>query len=182
MIKNKYAIPNYATADDIKRIRFKLGMSQKEFAELMGISKPTIERWESGKTEITGPIVLLMKIIDNNPEYIEKLEIPKKAYRTRLYYMKNQIICTIIDVDTLNQKVKIRNYTDNLMFRAFGRIEEPTYQDYEEFLKSRCFPESRDKLKLVLKDLNLPFYDPFMIIQKTEGRMAEDDFWIKIEE
>ena len=78
--------------------------------------------------------------------------------------------------------MKIRNYTDNLMFRAFGRIEEPTYQDYEEFLKSRCFPESRDKLKLVLKDLNLPFYDPFMIIQKTEGRMAEDDFWIKIEE
>ena len=96
MIKNKYAIPNYATADDIKRIRFKLGMSQKEFAELMGISKPTIERWESGKTEITGPIVLLMKIIDNNPEYIEKLEIPKKAYRTRLYYMKNQILSRFV--------------------------------------------------------------------------------------
>ena len=69
-----------------------------------------------------------------------------------------------------------------MIFRAFGRIEEPTYQDYEEFLKSRCFPETRDKLKLVLQDLNLPFYDPFLIIQKTEGRMAEDDFWIKIEE
>ena len=52
---------------------------------------------------------------------------------------------------------------------------------YEDFLKSRCFPETRDKLKLVLDDLNLPFYDPFMIIQKTEGKMAEDDFWIKIE-
>ena len=32
-----------------------------------------------------------------------------------------------------------------------------------------------------LKELNLPFYDPFMIIQKTQGRMAEDDFWIQIE-
>jgi len=42
-------------------------------------------------------------------------------------------------------------------------------------------PESRDKMKLILKDLGLPFYDPIMIIEKTEGRMAEDDFWIRIE-
>ena len=28
---------------------------------------------------------------------------------------------------------------------------------------------------------DVPFYDPFMIIEKTEGRMAEDDFWIRIE-
>ena len=33
----------------------------------------------------------------------------------------------------------------------------------------------------ILKDLGLPFYDPIMIIEKTEGRMAEDDFWIRIE-
>ena len=39
----------------------------------------------------------------------------------------------------------------------------------------------RDKMKLILKDLGLPFYDPIMIIEKTEGRMAEDDFWIRIE-
>ena len=36
-------------------------------------------------------------------------------------------------------------------------------------------------MKLILKDLDLPFYDPLMIIQKTEGRMAEDHFWIRIE-
>ena len=36
-------------------------------------------------------------------------------------------------------------------------------------------------MKLILKDLGLPFYDPIMIIEKTEGRMAEDDFWIRIE-
>ena len=35
--------------------------------------------------------------------------------------------------------------------------------------------------KLVLRDLGIPFYDPYLIIQKTEGRMAEDDFWIRIE-
>lgn len=68
------------------------------------------------------------------------------------------------------------------MFRAFGVVETPDYDQYLEFLESRCFPSSRDKMKLILKDLDLPFYDPMMmIIEKTEGRMAEDDFWIRIE-
>lgn len=67
------------------------------------------------------------------------------------------------------------------MFRAFGIVENPKYEEYLEFLESRCFPRTRDKMKLVLEDLDLPFYEPFMIIEKTEGRMAEDDFWIKIE-
>lgn len=96
--------------------------------------------------------------------------------------MYKQMICTIIDVDVLEQKVKIINYTDKLMFRAFGSNLNPTFDDYNEFLKSRCFPETRDKIKVVLADLDLPFYDPFIIIQKTEGRMAEDNFWIKIED
>ena len=37
-------------------------------------------------------------------------------------------------------------------------------------------------MKIMLEELNLPVYDPFLIGQKTEGRMAEDDFWIQIEE
>ncbi len=36
-------------------------------------------------------------------------------------------------------------------------------------------------MKLILADLGLPFYDPFLIIEKTEGRMAEDNYWIRIE-
>ena len=59
--------------------------------------------------------------------------------------------------------------------------QKPDIEDYREFLESRCFPRTRDKMKLVLKDLGIPFYDPYLIIQKTEGRMAEDDFWIRIE-
>ena len=82
---------------------------------------------------------------------------------------------------TVQRKVKIYNYTNNFIKKAFGRNEKPTFEEYEEFLESRCFPRQRDKIKLVLEDLNLPFYDPFMIIEKTEGRMAEDDFWIRIE-
>ena len=181
MKKTQYAISKYVTAKDVKRVRGKLNMTQIEFANLIGASKPTIERWESGKENISGPIVLLLNMLENNLEYVEKIKIPEKKVPLRLYYMYNQMICTVIDVSIKDHTVKIYNYTNHIMFRAFGVNENPTFEDSEEFLRSRCFPETRDKLKLVLKDLDLPFYDPYMIIEKTEGRMAEDDFWIKIE-
>ena len=41
------------------------------------------------------------------------------------------------------------------------------------FFGVSLFPKKRDKMKLILKDLDLPFYDPLMIIQKTEGRMQK---------
>ena len=87
----------------------------------------------------------------------------------------------MIDVDEINRRVRVRNYTDNLLYRAFGINGNPTYEDYEEFLKSRCFPETRDKIKIELELLGIPFYDPMLIIEKTNGRMAEDEFWIYIE-
>ena len=99
----------------------------------------------------------------------------------RLWYMYHDFVCTIIDVDEMEKKVLIHNYISNPLYRAFGVNTEPTYDEYVEFIKSRCFPESRDKLKLELKRLDIPFYDPIMIIEKTQGRMADDDFWIKLE-
>lgn len=178
----KYAISDYVTSKDIKRVRYKLNMTQKEFAELIGSSKPTIERWESGKEKITGPIVLLLNMLENNNEYIDNIIIPKKNYPIRLFYMYNQMICTLIDVDIKKRDILIKNYTNKIMFRAFGINEHPTFDDYLDFLKSRCFPKTKDKLEIILSDLNIPFYDPFLIIEKTKGKMAEDDFWIKIEE
>ncbi len=181
MGNKKYAVLGYITADVVKRVRKKVNLTQKEFAGFIGVSKPTIERWETGKSKITGPVVLLLQILDEHPEYIDSFLIPPKKYPLRLYYMYKEKICTIIDVDDNNRQVQIYNYTKQVMFRAFGNELNPTYEEYVDFLKSRTFPETRDKLKLVLKDLDLPFYDPFMIIEKTNGKMAEDDFWIRIE-
>lgn len=111
----------------------------------------------------------------------EDFVVPEKKYPLRLWYMEGNHVCTVIDVDERQRKVEIQNYTDDYISRAFGIDEHPTYEEYESFLESRCFPRTRDKMKLMLRDLDLPFYDPFMIIEKTKGRMAEDDFWIRIE-
>ena len=148
-------------------------LTQKDFAKLVNVSQKTIERWESENRDITGPVTTLVHILNEYPQIEENLRVPEKEYPIRLWYMFKSEICTIIDVDERGRKVKIYNYTNNFI--------KKTFEEYEEFLESRCFPRQRDKIKLVLEDLNLPFYDPFMIIEKTEGRMAEDDFWIRIE-
>ena len=177
----EFAVNDCVSAEEIKNVRKSLGLTQKEFARLIGSSKPTVERWEREQGNIKGPIVLLIKMLCHYPDYVEKLEIPEKRLPVRMWYMYKNTKCTLIDVDETKQLVRIKNYTDNVMFMAFGNNTNPDIEDYREFLKSRCFPETRDKLKLVLKDLGIPFYAPYLIIKKTEGRMAEDDFWIKIE-
>ena len=131
--------------------------------------------------KITGPITLLSQVLLLYPDLAEEMTVPEKKYPLRLWYYYKDVVCTIIDVDIVNQRVSIKNYTNNLIFRAFGRNEHPTFSDYEDFLSSRCFPAERDKMKLMLAELDIPFYDPLMIIEKTNGRMAEDDFWIRIE-
>lgn len=176
---HQYIITDGITAEQIKEKRNSLNLTQKEFAEIVGVSKPTIERWETSDRSITGPIVQLLQFL--NREYIESITIPEKDFPIRMWYMHKDKVCTLIDVHEGKQIVRIKNYTKNRQFMAFGANKNPSFEDYEDFLRSRCFPESRDKMKLILKDLNLPFYDPFLIIEKTQGRMAEDDFWIKVE-
>ena len=175
-----YAIPEYTTAEGIKAARKSLGMNQREFAEFVKVSTPTVERWEGSSDKITGPIVVLVALIMRDAELAQRLEIPDRKLKVRLYYMYEDMICTVIDADEVARVVEIYNYTDNLMKRAFGVNNKPSFEDYEEFLESRCFPKTRDKLKIELESLDIPYYDPMLIISKTEGRMANDKFWIKI--
>ena len=176
-----YVINKSINGKDVKRMRTLLGMTQKEFAEFVCASKRTVENWENSEGEITGPIVTLSEILLRYPQMVQKLEVPPKGRGLRLWYMYENTVCSVIDVDELARQVKVYNYIDNPLWRAFGVNTEPTYEDYEEFLESRCFPRTRDKIKLELKKLGIPFYDPIMIIEKTEGRMADDPCHIRIE-
>ena len=49
ILKKEYLVPRYITAGEIKETRKALKLSQEEFAELLGCSKPTVVRWENGK-------------------------------------------------------------------------------------------------------------------------------------
>ena len=177
----KYIFNETVTGFEIKKLRESLGMTQKDFASFTCSSLRTVENWEKEGNIVKGPIVSLLEILSRNPDIASEMEVPAKENGLRLWYMYENRVCTIIDSDEVNRTVKISNYSDNPLFCAFGVNTKPSFDDYEEFLESRCFPRTRDKIKLELKRLDLPFYDPLMIIEKTEGRMAEDHFWIKIE-
>lgn len=177
----EYVIGKQATGDDFRRARDMLHMTQKEFAAFTGSSLRTVENWENKKEPVTGPVVTLLELLLRWPELARRLELPERRLKLRLWYMYKSTVCTVIDVDELTRQVEIHNYINNPLYRAFGVNTEPEYEDYEAFLESRCFPRTRDKMKLELRELGIPFYDPIMIIEKTEGRMADDDFWIRTE-
>ncbi|MCD8231407.1 MAG: helix-turn-helix domain-containing protein [Clostridiales bacterium] len=181
MNREAYVLPDAVTPEQIKAIRKKLKLTQAGFADFICVSKKTVERWETGKESVSGPIVPLISMLGEYPDFEQKMRVPKKEFSLRLWYMYQNEVCTIIDVEERLRKVKMYNFTNDLIKRAFGRVEEPSFEQYEEFLESRCFPPERDKMKLQLEHLGLPFYDPILIIEKTQGRMAEDFFWIRIE-
>lgn len=106
-------------------------------------------------------------------------EKPAEGYTLRMTYMYKQHPCTIIDVDFLNQRLIVQNKTKDILHRAFGVMENPTWDDFEWFLKERCFPATCGNVRTLLDELKLTSYDPLQIVEKTKGRTAEDDMWLK---
>ncbi|MDO4413598.1 MAG: helix-turn-helix domain-containing protein [Erysipelotrichaceae bacterium] len=177
----EYAFSETIASDEIKELRKRLNMTQKEFAALIRVSPKTVAKWEISKEPVSGPIVMLCRLLWERPETVDYYTVNKKEYPLRLKYYYKNILCTIIDVNLIRRIVKIRNYTSDTLHCAFGRNLNPSFEEYMDFLRSRCFPESRDKMKIELNQLDIPYYDPLLIIQKTEGKMADDSFRIEIE-
>lgn len=102
----------------------------------------------------------------------------------RLYlfsYYDDQTLCSKIGADYTAQTVCFENYIDNFLRTAFGNNPAPTWEDFQTFLEERCIPRSRAGLREYLETIGVDRYDPLDIILKTEGRMAEDDQWIRVE-
>lgn len=95
-------------------------------------------------------------------------------------YYNGDALCTLIYADKTVQDLCAENYTDILVKTAFGKNLLPTWADLESFLEERCIPRQRAGLREYLEALGLDEYDPLAIIQKTKGRMAEDDQWMEV--
>lgn len=112
-------------------------------------------------------------------KYLNDNERISDGCTLRITYMNQDAPCTVIDVDFMNERILIQNKTDDLIHRAFGVNEQPTWEDFEIFLRDRCFPETRGNKKSILRSLGLDYYDPLAIVEKTEGRISEDNLWMK---
>lgn len=54
----------------VVRVRLKSGLSQAQFAAVLGVSKRTLEQWEQGRREPSGAAQTLLKIAERYPEVL----------------------------------------------------------------------------------------------------------------
>jgi putative transcriptional regulator len=55
---------------DVKRVRSRLGVSQTEFAMMIGVSVATLRNWEQGRRVPEGPARALLIVASKNPEAV----------------------------------------------------------------------------------------------------------------
>ena len=124
-------------------------------------------------------------IIIRPEQSVEQYKVARLAQGHELMeirYYNGNALCTLIYADKTAQDLCIENYTDNLVKTAFGKNPLPSWEDLKTFLEERCIPRQRAGLREYLEALGLDEYDPLAIIQKTKGRMAEDDQWMEVRE
>lgn len=55
---------------DVKSVRDKLGVSQAEFALMIGVSVATLRNWEQGRRTPDGPALALLRVAARNPQAV----------------------------------------------------------------------------------------------------------------
>jgi putative transcriptional regulator len=55
---------------DVKRIRSRYGLSQSEFAAMLGISVATLRNWEQGRRAPEGPARVLLQVAAKHPDAV----------------------------------------------------------------------------------------------------------------
>ena len=160
------------------RERHEMGETLTALAKEYGVSRQTLSGYMNPKNpEMEQICATVRKWMELNHRF---RDVQTVDYTMRMDYMCEDECCTVILVDFKNERIVVQNETDDILHRAFGIKAKPTWEDFMEFLESRCFPRTRDKLRLVLEDVGVDSYDPLAIVEKTKGRMAEDLQWIKI--
>ena len=124
---------------------------------------------------------IVIRPVQPNDINIFKSEAIKSGHNVVQYeYFDKETLCSTIICDFTNKNLRVVNHTDNLLKTAFGIQNKPTWNDFMEFMAERCVPKTRDNLSEILKELNLHNYDAVAIVEKTQGKMAEDEQWLKV--
>ena len=83
-----------SVGSEIRRIRKKLKMTQREIAAVLGIGKMAFSRYERGQSRPTAPLVSLLRLVDRHPELIAEIQEPSSIGQ-----FSTKTVCSVTDSD-----------------------------------------------------------------------------------
>ena len=152
---------------------YKVSLPSKWVAEL-GLTDTKMEILFDGERIIVSPHLSMDEFLEKKESLCHKL--------LKLEFYDGEILCTKIIADFTDETLSVENTTEHIVKTAFGKKEVPTRDDFLNFLEERCVPRSRSGIREYLEAIGAEEYNPLEIIKKTNGRMAEDNQWLKWEE
>ena len=103
----------------VKQFRKKNHLTQAALANIMGVKKKTIEKWEQGVNRVSGSSAVLLQLFDSNPEllrerYRVETIVPEKLPQTEYQSLtaKSLDVDAQVVSDISGEKLKI-NVSDN---------------------------------------------------------------------
>ena len=152
---------------------YKVSLPSKWVTEL-GLANTKMEISFDGEKIIISPHLSMQEFLEKRQSLCHKL--------MKFEFYDGVILCTQIIADFTDKTLSVENTTEHIVKTAFGKNETPTWEDFLNFLEERCLPRSRSGIREYLETIGVEEYEPLEIIKKTDGRMAEDNQWIKWEE
>ena len=64
---------------DVAALRRRLGLTQEQFAQRFGLEVSTVRNWEQKRTSLDGPAALLVKVMERDPELVERAAAEEAA-------------------------------------------------------------------------------------------------------
>ncbi|MEZ5536142.1 MAG: helix-turn-helix domain-containing protein [Thiolinea sp.] len=73
MTAGQRAAEHQVQVSAVSEARHKIGLSQAQFAELMGVSKRTLQEWEQGRKKPSGAANSLLRIAMQRPDVLREV-------------------------------------------------------------------------------------------------------------
>lgn len=105
----------------VKTFRQENGLTQVALANILGVSKKTIEKWEQGVNKITGSSAKLLALLKEDPILLKKL------YNVKVY--KESTLLSS-EYKTIYPSVKLT--ADNVEQSTSYNTEKANYEDFIE--------------------------------------------------
>ena len=98
--------------DYVKQFRKEHHLTQIALANILGVTKKTVEKWEQGTNNINGSSAVLLKLLNDNAELINQLYHVKSGVRGQVFddeftQIDSKTIIAISDVSPVRVKTPI---------------------------------------------------------------------------